>query len=631
MITSGPSSWALRTPLSFWQVVYLFYWPATFLIFIGAARVYKFRLPLAESPLFLLQDLAIAAILGAVIAIQLCFRKNAPRPLSASIKPLFFFLPFFWISLFGLTVTGLLGLPVNAKLFLQIPSIIFVKSALSVDAVFDSVLKTAVIAVVAPVVGVVGAYFLEKKNASARSCAIRWWIVLFACIPAAVVSRFQFDLRARDTNAIYSITASTFALLTASDGKRALIAPDEFHTLIANTNSEPLRPILPELEQLRFDGTRYDVLLLVLETGVAGVMELEKPDDLWLPNLRRYAARSVQLRRHLTPGADSTKAIFGIVASRYPFPNYLNFTLIAPSSPFETFLTILENEGYRTGSFASIDGDYDRMDFFLEHHGVQEQADRKSLNLSLLKDPTFGSDKELIGHYLDWVKRDGTTPYAFILLPSNSHWPFFYPAGDALFQGDDGLSKYKNALQEQDRLVGDIYEGLEQQKRLDRTIIVFVPDHGSYFNLTGGFENDLSGISQYHVPVFIDHPKLRSPPTPVVVNFSTSHIDLGPTIVAMLSPTQLPSDVQGISLLGPIPSRRLVFFFGDLADGIVNASDGQKITQWNRHTDTFTQYDWVNNSRAKPVSHPTDRTDEERIKAFFNYQVPYLRKLGQIH
>jgi len=611
-------------PGSPWAIAQLLWWPGVFFVGIGIVRWYKFRLPASEVPGFLLQDGALAGLLFLLLyGLQRAFQPGRLWP------RMLLFLPIFWVSLFGMVATGLLGLPVNVKLFLQLPSLMFLRSALGADAVYTSVIKLSIVAVAIPLAGGVGAYFLEKKSAKENSLRLPPMLLIAVFVASVFGAMYSSDARARDTNAVITIVSSSVQFLGEASETGPFLSPEEFDRKIAQLEDSTEGSVSQTLANLRFDGTQYDVLLYVLETGVAGIMNLETADDRWLPNLRRIAAQSLQLRRHLTPGPNSTKAVFGLISSRYPAPNYLSFIRTWPTAPFETFVSILGKEGYRTALYASIDGDYDRMDTFLSHHGVQHQRDKRSLGLTLLSDPTFGSDKEMIDHFLNWIEQEPERPYLFTLLPSNSHWPFFFPDEDALFNTDDRTARYKNSLQTQDRLIGQLYQALADKHRLEQTIIIFLPDHGGYFNLTGGFAGDESKISQYHVPAFIDHPKLRSHEPPPVIMSATSHVDIGPTVLAMCSASPVPTDMQGVSLLALPPGKRLVFFSEDFGKSLVNATDGSRIVQWNRTTDSFTGYQWTGNSIAEPVDSLPDAGEiKNRIKLFYGYQLQLLKALA---
>lgn len=608
---AAPPGWRARLGA---RIPVWLYWPLAFVALCGTARAYRFRLGILEVPAFLLQDLAVG--LGFGLAIFLACRSQRARAQLAA--PLLGLTLLLWMGLAGMVITGLLALPVGAKLLLQTPSLIFLETALNAGSVQSSVTKLSLFALSGPLAALAGALVL-RPGWSRPLAPRRPWLVLLALLLLA--SPFaSFDSRYRDTHPAVTLISSSLSLGLHQDPPDPGIAPERFQTEVAVLEPARAEPN-PRLAALRWDGqARYDVLVVVLETGVAPLMNLEREDPRWLPTLRRLARRGLWARRHVAPFPGSTKSIFALVTSRYPFPDYRNFVRTRPTAPLATLAQSLAAEGYRTGSYASIEGDYDRMDTFLAAHGYQELGDKESLGLTSLRNPTFGSDRELYQAYQRWVARS-EAPSLFMLLPSNSHWPFYFPDEDALFSGPERVARYKNALQHQDRLLGEHLAWLEREKRLDRTILVVVADHGSYFDLAGdaGAQSP-AGLLEHHVPLLIDHPALRAG-AGVRIEAATAHVDLAPTLLALTSAKPAPAEWQGLSLLEPLP-RRLVFFYQDFADGRLAATDGSWVQTWNRASGARAQLPWPGGPERSAPSGA-----ERRLETFFAYQLAELQRV----
>jgi len=516
-----------------------------------------------------------------------------------------------------MVITGLLALPVGAKLLLQTPSLIFLETALNAGSVQSSVTKLGIFAISGPLAALGGALWL-RPGWSRPLGPRRPWLALLL-LPLLASPWASFDPRYRDTHPAVTLISSSLSLGLHSDPPDPGIAPERFQAEVA-VLSPASAPADPRLAGLRWDGqTRYDVLVVVLETGVAPLMDLGREDPTWLPNLRVMARRSLWGSRHVAPFPGSTKSIFALVTSRYPFPDYRNLVRTRPEARLETLAELLVAEGYRTGSYASIEGDYDRMDTFLGAHGYQELGDKGSLGLTPLSNPTFGSDRELYQAYQRWVA-SSDQPSLFMLLPSNSHWPFYFPEADALFPGPERVARYKNALQHQDRLLGEHLAWLERERRLERTIVVVVADHGSYFDLAGGAGDESpAGLLEHHVPLLIDHPALRGG-AGVRLEAATAHVDLAPTLLALLSERSAPAAWQGLSLLEPLP-QRLVFFYQDFAEGRLAGTDGSWVYRWNRASGARDQTPWP----GGPAFGPSE-VASSRLETFFAHQLAALER-----
>jgi arylsulfatase A-like enzyme len=334
----------------------------------------------------------------------------------------------------------------------------------------------------------------------------------------------------------------------------------------------------------------------------------------------------VVARRHLTPYSNSSSSIFSILTGRYPYADAQNVVRSDPHLRVDSFVSVAKADGYRTAAFASIDGDYDRMDTFLRAHGFDEVGDRESLRLRPLENREFGSDWDLAARYLSWLDRDARRPALAMLLPSNSHWPFFFSPQSRIASGDSRLARYRNAIREQDRILGAIIDGLRSRGRLDRTIIVLAPDHGSYFGLTSETLSNDPLLATYHVPVFISHPRLRAETSTLLLEDATSHVDLAPTLQEMISMRRPPADVQGRSWLRPIPER-LIFMIDPTAQTVA-ATEGDLIVLRSRDRSEGRARRWVSGDAGRPAT--TSRADlyQRRIELFERYQFHYLRGLS---
>ncbi|MBN1656736.1 MAG: LTA synthase family protein [Deltaproteobacteria bacterium] len=604
------------------------FWPIYVFVVIAGSRAYKFRLDLVQIPLFVLQDCILALVLSVPF---FAFLRTVRKPLYCALIGFFIFTPAVWLSLIGMTVTGIIGLPVDAKLLTMIPDLVFIQVALNEDSVANSLSKMSIVTVGAPIIGFICSYFLFRFTHRFDMPRISRWFIGFVAISMIALPFIHIDERGRDTNGIATVALTALGLAARADPAPPNVAHQEFNQRISTTSGDSYVPNRG-LARLLFDGTKYSVLVIIIETGVASVINLEKNGDIanWLPNIHAMTGSSIFLARHLCPTPNSSRSIFSIVTGRYPYPDFRNPVIIHAHNRFPSIAQILRKEGYKIGAFTSFPGDYERMNTFLKSQDFDILGDVSTLGLPLVPEWSFGLDEILYERYIEWREAHSDAASFFILMPSNSHSPFYAPASDKRFRENTRLNRYKNALIYQDRILGKLRRRLDQQGLLDRTILVLIPDHGSYFDLVGQKETDESTVSQYHVPVLIDHPRLRTLDLPITIYRATSHIDIAPTLMDMTTRTSHPYDLQGISLLRIHPGRRLVFFSQDFHDQFVGASDGRKLVLWNRHLDNFSIFEWYAPSLARPWSSSssgsTDKSIFLRIRDFYAYQISYLNR-----
>lgn len=602
-------SWRQRIPPYVWWLGYLF-------AMLAAARTYKFRLAPMQAAGFLEQDLAIALIVAILCRLTLAAKTRFVRVgVSALIATVAF-----WLALAGFIVTNLLHTPVTAALLAQATDLMFVQAALGDTTVSSSLTKFGIVAALFPIIGVIAALLFDRRMAITRRT---WLAVAVAFILATVCARRASDPQYRDTNALVTTVASSLGLAVEHAPEPAGIAPEQFQSRIASTGGPP-HPAPAGLTSLPRE--KYDILLYVMETGVADIMDVDAPETAsWLPEMHRLSAEGITARRHISTYANSTNSIFSIVASRYPYAGVQNVVRSAPQAKYETFVDVLRRSGYRTAALASIDNDYDRMNTFLLAHGFERSEDRDSLRLTRVHE-VFGSDWDLAGHYLRWLDADPSRPSFAMLLPSNSHWPF--RSKIRRFTGGTRIDAYKNALVEQDQILGHLRAKLEKRGRLERTIIVLAPDHGSYFGLADDAADDGSGLRVQHVPLVISHPALRATHTPITIDYTTSHVDLGPTLLDLVGAPSLPPDVQGVSWLRETPSR--LVFWAEPTSETIGATDGHHVVRWNADENQFAVFPFVEARPSRPGPPLTlgmTARWKTQLDLFRRYQWHYLRNL----
>ncbi|KAK9773275.1 putative Alkaline-phosphatase-like protein [Seiridium cardinale] len=123
------------------------------------------------------------------------------------------------------------------------------------------------------------------------------------------------------------------------------------------------------------------------------------------------------------------------------------------------------------------------------------------------------------------------------------------------------LSKYLNAISYVDHWVGTILDILDEYNVAEETLLVFVGDHGIALP-EGVTPYQDPSIGNFHVPLFLSHPKLPD----IEINDAVTSRQILPTILDLLRETQSLSDMgyeaagdllrnyEGQSLLRPLRS-----------------------------------------------------------------------------
>jgi hypothetical protein len=131
--------------------------------------------------------------------------------------------------------------------------------------------------------------------------------------------------------------------------------------------------------------------------------------------------------------------------------------------------------------------------------------------------------------------------YAVMFFPEIGHGPW-----PALRPGDtDMLARGRMLMDIQDAWLDELLDVVAAAGRLDRTVVALTADHGlrtraEYPPLRVGFLSDV----MFHVPLVIYAP--RAVPAPTTLQAPTSHVDLAPTLLALLGSPDAAARMHGV-------------------------------------------------------------------------------------
>ena len=203
---------------------------------------------------------------------------------------------------------------------------------------------------------------------------------------------------------------------------------------------------------------------------------------------------------------------------------------------------------------------------FLKNRGVERFIDIYDNN-GKYKEISWCADDELIyDKLMDWVvSLDIDNPFFGLLLPMNSHHPFWVPKNEyKIMPENDKKSQYINALHYQDFLVGKLFNFLQKNNKLENTIVIITGDHGTVFNSLNDnnmkkspylMEKDKVQVPFYFYVPFKEFIKLEN-------EIIGNHVDIMPTILDTLG-IEIGDEIQGRSLFDPKIRERISFIYND--------------------------------------------------------------------
>ncbi|MGO8817715.1 MAG: sulfatase-like hydrolase/transferase [Terriglobia bacterium] len=232
-----------------------------------------------------------------------------------------------------------------------------------------------------------------------------------------------------------------------------------------------------------------------------------------------------------------------LFTSTYPFFNGIedNTEVLRPGAV--TLATVLKSRGYRTGAFV---GGFALDRRFGLNQGFDEYD--STFNLHREKESDSGNVKrlgaEVVADAIQWLPPDSAQPFFLFLHLYDLHTPYNLPAN---FRARYGTG-YDAELRYVDEQVGVFWDALRQRHLLDKTLVVFVSDHGESL---GDHGEKTHGYFIYQstvwVPLIIHWPR-GSGEFPAKVSESASLMDVAPTLIQFVG-ASIPREFQGRSLL----------------------------------------------------------------------------------
>jgi phosphoglycerol transferase MdoB-like AlkP superfamily enzyme len=281
---------------------------------------------------------------------------------------------------------------------------------------------------------------------------------------------------------------------------------------------------------------------------------------VFTPNIERLLQRSVSFEHYYTTAADSTKSIFSILTSLYPFPGYKKMTKIANKLDYKSLPKILKEYGYKTAIITSGSFAWDNTKFFFENHFDQTIDQATHLNENEYTKFSWGLDDKFLIDQLDSILSSEKGPHFIFLVATNTHHPYLtpdskfnqYPKGDA-------ANDLKNSICYQDHIIGKMHKVLKDHSIVENTITIVTSDHSIRFDYDKGQKKGKPQISpgeeQNALPLIIFHPDIKNK---LSFDRMGSHLDIAPTLLKMVGLSSI-NQFQGVNLFQENKSLKINF------------------------------------------------------------------------
>jgi len=345
-------------------------------------------------------------------------------------------------------------------------------------------------------------------------------------------------------------------LLTS--GLRAIVPPSDYGLPLSSVPASPSdfdRPGAAARTGIPMTGPRpKNVMLVVLESVGSKHLHVCGSPYNTTPNMDRLRADGVVFPNTFAPNPRTTHALVSVLGSLYPRLDAKVITRHFPDVRCDALSSVLHRNGYRTAVFASGGWTYENEEAFLAHRHFEVMLNGLDIGTRIEGSSWGTDDGRLLPRVLNWIDRNDSRPFFAMWWTINAHHPYVSPQPRKRFVVDEPLNKYLNAVAYNDRLVGQLVDGLRKRGLFESTLVVVVGDHGEAF---GEHDHRFHGEEVYEedvrVPVMLIHPGL--PHRGEVLHRIGGQVDVAPTIADVLG-LKPGRTWQGRSLFAPTRSPR---------------------------------------------------------------------------
>lgn len=314
---------------------------------------------------------------------------------------------------------------------------------------------------------------------------------------------------------------------------------------------------------------RADVVLFVIETMPFACLEAGDP-DLDLPNFQRLRKRAFYGEKYHTTSPSSSRAVFAMHNSWYPTSDVRQVLKTFDGREIPGLLPILHRAGYVSTAYSSTPASYeeDQLTYrAVSFDGSVHPEQISSENTVVDGAPgtwkaRLARDEVLLGRMLgdmgEWIDKDQRYLVTFLPQVSHAPWPEVINGSQPI---PGVLDRGRAMLVLQDAWLGRLLDLLERHGSLERTIIVFTGDHGLRNSAEDpSFIPGQLAERTFHLPLLIYAP--RALKQEKRIPYLSSHLDIAPTILALLGIEGEGQYMLGSPIWDPRMALRRTYFIG---------------------------------------------------------------------
>jgi hypothetical protein len=398
----------------------------------------------------------------------------------------------------------------------------------------------------------------------------------------------------------------------------------------AFVNPRPHQPAPRHEPASTADGRPWNILFFVLEScGSDYVFDTSLGNPTPMPFLQKMTSEGLYLGNHHASADNSAQAAFSLLTGLYPTTSSKNFSE-AKNNVIPTLNHYLPAE-YDYFLIHPTDPGFSFPRFLLLNNGLRDFYNLETMPPDRRPAPNDEALNEIDSFDFLITRLDSARePFLGIYWSFIPHFPYSdYGPEFRILPGVTRRQAYYNNLRTLDAQLQRVCEHLAKTGLADRTLLVFVGDHGEAFGQhpevwghTFGFNSEM-----FRVPMLFWQPKLISPQ---VIKFPTSHVDVAPTLLDILGFPCDESRFQGESVLRGPPRRKYIFTMDVHSDYISAISPQMNKVIFGFHENYFGAFNLAKDPGEKfPLDEKGLWPQAEAIIKFRNYQSRMIDNYNQ--
>ncbi len=240
---------------------------------------------------------------------------------------------------------------------------------------------------------------------------------------------------------------------------------------------------------------RPNIILVILESFTAKLIQPLGGIEGVTPNFNELTKEGIFFTKFYANDSRSDKGIVSIL-SGYPalgIVSIIKFPKKTQSLPYIS--KHLSEVGYHTSFYYGGDINFANINSYLFNGDFDKIISKSDFEKSEILSRWGVPDQIIFNRLYDDMKKE-KEPFFKVLFTLSNHEPFDIPV-PSVIEGKDTESKMYNSSLYTDSCIGDFVRKLKQTELWDKTLIVFLADHG---HILPGM-TPVYGFKKYHIPM----------------------------------------------------------------------------------------------------------------------------------